>query len=298
MTKIHKIQTSNLPILVIFLFFSLSLISCGHKKQFDSPYSENNPPQRVEKLQDLDPLLDQWAPDQPLFLARTDVTLHDQIENRKYRFDSTIVFSDPDKMRVRGNHPLIGNLFEIIVDSSKSYIYLSKDRVIYEGTTQQLQQSGGIFSSLSPRELVDSIRVFHGLDSVLDSGDILKTSESKEYLYVVQEALFQTIVRKIRKTDGLVEEVLLLDPARDNKIVLKVKYWEYEFFGDDDQPFPSDMDISLPEYSINVRVEVKDIKLDPPERLRDQVVVMPRRIDSRFPLEALQYQESVLPEEN
>ncbi len=291
----------------LFFFFSLILLSgCTSKQKFISPYEEpNRSGLMVQSFSDVERLTAVRAPDRPLFWAKTDIRLEQQIpvsptktKTKRYRFDALLLYGEPDRMRVRGNHFLAGTLFEVILEGEKAGVFLNKERQFFQGSLPELQQVGGIFGSFSPDELVGALRVNHRLKNLMEQDPARirwSTTETADYLYVIYQETERTFVWKIRREDGLVEEVLISNPREKNAIQLRILYSGYELLAPD-EPYPTEMEFSVPGGEFSLKLNVEEIKLEPP--LNPGVITSePRNIEQRLPLAALFDVEPVLPAE-
>lgn len=274
----------------------LLLGGCKTSQKFSSPYS-GSPRPAIQNLEDLEQLSNDRALNGPLFWGRTDVTLEDGIAEKKNRFSATLIHGEPDRMRVRGTHFLLGTLFEIILDQEKAYIYLTDERTLYEGTRSDLEKIGGIFGTLSPDELIGSVRIYNEMKKGFAENRPFRLNDTKDYLYLIESSANRTVLRKVRKVDGLVKEIVVTDPNRNHAILLQVIYSKYEIYGEESKPLPSDFRIVIPDQKLEVRLELKEVKLDPP--LNPEVIrTLPTRIDTIYPLESIIYQEPILPEDD
>ncbi|MDX1973146.1 MAG: hypothetical protein SFY68_11505 [Candidatus Sumerlaeia bacterium] len=259
----------------------------------------------MQNFSDVERLTTLRAPDRPLFWANTDVRLEQQIpvspketKTKRYRFDALLLYGEPDRMRVRGNHFLAGTLFEVILEGEKASVFLNKERQFFHGTLPELQQVGGIFGSFSPDELVGALRVNHRLKELLEQKSNRanwSTTEAEEYLYVIHQEPQRTFVWKIRRSDALVEELIISNPLENNAIQLRILYRGYELLAPD-EPYPTEMEFSVPGGEFSLKLNVEEIKLEPP--LNPAVITAePRNIEQRLPLAALFDVEPVLPAE-
>ncbi|MGF1573260.1 MAG: DUF4292 domain-containing protein [Sumerlaeia bacterium] len=286
---------------LFFTFICLLTLSlgCGKKNRFESPFVDIPKQDSVLNFQDFKRITIARSPERELFWARSSVKLTQVFpEKQKNRFDTTLIYGQPDRMRVRGTHFLLGTLFELILDGDNAFVYITDDKRLFEGSLQELQETGGALGSFTPKDLIGAVRVYHRLQEFFDSPSTKgkwATTQAKEHLYLILREPNRTLVWKIRKTDGLVQELLVSNPGRNNQLMLQVLYWKYET-PENAEPYPTKLDIIIPEQEITLEFDVNEIKLNP--NLKPEVItLLPREIKQRLPMNALAEQAPVLPED-
>lgn len=295
----------SFPPVKIFLQTSALLIlvglasGCAKKTRFESPYAEKPAANLVQTFQDVRRVTEERSPEQELFWARASVKLTQELpKKQKNRFDATLIYGKPNRMRVRGTHFLLGTLFELILDGDDAFVYLTDQKLLFEGSLKEMQENGGLIGSVTPEDLIGAIRVYHRLNDFLNAPKqegSWATTQAKEYLFVIYKQPERTLVWKVRKADGLVQELLLSNPQQKNRLELQVVYWKYET-PEGGEPYPTELEILIPDQKVSLQLEVNEIKLQP--NLNPAVITqLPRDIKQRLPMQALGEQAPVLPED-
>lgn len=277
----------------------LLVSSCTTKPAFVSPYVAVPSGDLVNSFSDFQEIVAARSTDRPLFWARTGVKLTESYPRRqKNKFDATLIYGKPNKMRVRGTHFLLGTMFELILDGDKAFVFINEQQTLFEGSLKEMQENGGVLGSFTPEDLIGAVRVYHRLAELMQNSATegkWSTTDTTDFLFVIYSQPSRTFVWKVRKNDGLIQELLVSNPSENNRLELQILYWKYEQ-PSNEEPYPTRLEIQLTDQKVTLDLDVNEIKLQP--ELNPAVITMlPRSIKNRLPMSALAEQTPVLPEE-
>lgn len=151
-------------------------------------------------------------------------------------FKATLLFSPPDKARLRGHRQLTSTLFEILVVNESFVFHLNRERELYVGNINEWRKSSFPLSEVDVREvayLLQPLQIFsdalQGRDCQLEGGDktfyffnISKLPNSSSFSGKIQML--------VRKQDLLIQELKIFSKS-GNQTAL-VLYQQYKYFGE------------------------------------------------------------------
>lgn len=261
-------------LLVTGCWIALLLMGSGCRSrvpvEFISPYDETTIQSgrvSVNNLEELRlALADRTAHHEQLWV-RSDVTIEQEGRSGRDFFTALVLYQEPDFFRLRGSRVPVGTIFDVLLRGDQATLHFPRDGMMFVGDINTLAEKASLIGGLTPRDLVSAVMVQHHLSGILnDPGRRIAWSDRGEKLLLGARhresgRLFFWLVRK---SDGLVEEMLVRTPAGREE--LRVRYLRYALLERGDgpvEPFPTDYQFILPDEGIEISSAGSEYKLDP-----------------------------------
>lgn len=285
---------SRLLLLLVSCLLCTALPGCRTTKprtadSFPGPYQREENLLREATLDELYDLLGYRTPEHPLLWSRGTVRIRQQGVKGTMWFDATLIYRDPDAVRLRGSRVGLGTLFEVIVSGDNAWVHLNRDKELYGGTLEELRREGGLLGSFTLRDMIAAVLVNHDLRERLAVPRRWRVSrDAEEMRLVLVREDGGRITWHVRRLDGLVREIVLRD--RWNREELRVTYRGYQLV--EGEPLPSKLMLSMWEGEVTVEIDLAEYKLRP-DMKPENVDFLPAL--ETWPLAALNSREPVIP---
>jgi len=254
----------SLILRLCFVGVAAAMLATGCRSrgpEFQSPYRPGSDDMlRAATPQEVYDLLRYRTPDHDLYWTRGRISLRVPEESGVAWFDGTLIYRQPDAVRLRGSRLGIGLLFELIVANDNAWVHLRRERELYGGTLDELRESGGVIGALSLKDMMAAVLVNQDLKERLESPrqwSIL--DQGREFVMATNIEQGRRVYYRIRRNDGLVRELVLRDAW--GRIEAQVIYEGFTL--EEGALLPTAMTIHLAERSLEVRFNVAEYKLNP-----------------------------------
>ncbi len=214
--------------------------------------------------------------------ARGKITVSGPSLNGKSFFNATLLFQEPDKLRIRGSRMITSTLFEFIIAGNEAAVSLNMDKQWYSGMRRELLERPEITLGLDPFLVPQAILIQQFFMAGLRNADFNKWCSDGNYYTFLWTSSGVTRGLMVRKKDLLVREAGIY--GADGRLAARIRYNAYEIF--DGEVFPSDMEILLSCTGLKARVEISEYKQRPGFDPRVFSLEPPRNF-TRYPLSAL-----------
>jgi hypothetical protein len=289
-------QARSAAQLILLLAAALCLVSCGSRtRPFASPFELSTPLlDQGAGLAELLDLLQTRAQWQDTLWASGEVILRQSGVKGKAWFNATILYSDPDRVRLRGSRVPVGTLFEVILNGSQAAVHLNRESELYVGTLEDLRRQGGMAGAVSLREMMAAILVNQDLrrrlEEETDGGRWWKSSaEGRDLVVEQRQPDGRRISWRLRRRDALVTEIVTRTPEGAEEV--RVTYDGY-LVDKTAGLLPTGFTISLAAGVMTVEVNLGEYKGAP--TFQPAVWMLPKA-RTRRGLEALSQRESPVP---
>lgn len=181
---------------------------------------------------------------------------------RKTAFTATIIYKNPDMLRIRGYRAVASTLFDCLIKRDDVYFLSLKERVLYTGSVNDLANDSALPLKIDPRSFIECILVNNLIADAIAGDDFTPV---KRFLPIGASRKYKTShgemsrVFYIGKKDLLPRKVVF----RNNNTWGKVTYNHYELF--EGVLFPSDITVKFSHSGYRVQLKISEIKLNPPK---------------------------------
>lgn len=185
-------------------------------------------------------------------------------------FESTIIYKNPDTLRIRGYRSIAGTLFDGIIVNDIFLISSIKENRVYSGTLNSESPNIPSYLKIHPKNIINSILINNLLSQDAQREDFfntIKSSFGNKYYVIEEKNSDSKITYYINKKDMLPKKVIL-EEATPNQSKITITYKKYTSF--ENKLFPSEFSISSKSPKMNINVKIMDMKINPP-KLSDKV---------------------------
>jgi hypothetical protein len=270
---------------LLFLAVAAIATACAGKKgDFRSPYPADERLVLAEgSLAELYGVLKARTPEHGVFWSSGRVAIRQEGVDGTVWFDATVIYDEPDAIRLRGGRFVTGTLFEVIVCGDNAWVHLNKERELYEGTLAELRRQGGILGSMSLADMTAGILVHRDLRRRLEEKREWEVLAGREELFVTTELQAgRKMTWRIRRADGLVREAVVRGPG--GAVELQAVYEGFELT-EEFEPLPTRMNLYVQQDAMSVRYKADGYK--PNSDVKPENVCYLPRGTRVFPLAAL-----------
>lgn len=151
-------------------------------------------------------------------------------------FKATLLFSPPDKARLRGYRQLTSTLFEILAVNESFVFHLNRERELYVGNINEWRKSSFPLSEVDVREVAYLLQPLQIFSDALQGGDYQLESTDKSYYFFNisklpgSSSFSGKIQILVRKQDLLIQELRIF--SKSGSLMALVMYQQYKYFGE------------------------------------------------------------------
>lgn len=277
--------------LTALAIIAVALAGCRATPRFDSPYDFERPLLESSAFDDVVALVGRRAAPQPTLWRRGRVVIQDHVGGQKFWFESTLLYSEPASVRLRGGRVPIGTLFEVGVAGDEAWVYLNREDELYVGDTEELRRQGGVAGAVSLADIVSAILVYQDLHARFDQPYEWRALETRrEWLLSHPDQTGHRHTWRLRKEDGLVSERVLWSPS--GQALVRVIYDSYRL-EDNALPLPGRFRAQVRDGAVEAEFKIDEYKLG---RTFAPAVFQAPPASSTLPLRLLGTREAVIPE--
>jgi len=277
---------------IVALSVMVLLSGCAARQKFDSPYPKGPKVLPGDGLEEVAALLQERTREHPFLWRRGRVILRNEETGEKLWFEATLLYRDPDAVRLRGGRAPLGTLFELGVSGDDAWVFLNREKELYTGTLEDLRREGGDMASLSLRDVMSAILVNQDLQRRLSEqgGWTVYGTAGELFLSRLLDDGRRGVWR-IGRSDGLVREVVIWARG-ERQADARVLYRSYEL--EDGEPLPGEFQVGLAGDAATVLFRLDGYKVG--QTLDSRVFEAPAA-EITLPLSRLSERESVIPPE-
>lgn len=267
------------PHIAGLLFLLLAGCSLFAKKPF-SPIKESLPPNiDIAAFQRI--LESRHAP-HPRLWASGEIVLRGAPIRGKEFFDATLLFEEPDRLRLRGSRMLVSTLFEFIMNGDRTALAFNHSKDWFEGTREEFEKYPDALLNLNPTILPRALLIQQRFLRMLAEGKFSRWQRaSNQYIFVAGEGEEREAFR-LNASDLLVREAALY--GKDGRLKLRLTYKRYEMFLG--EVLPMDAEAYFASAGVTAQVHIKEYKF-PPEFKEAVFRTTPAEGFTRRPLSSL-----------
>ena len=247
-------------------------------------------------LDELKAVLDQRTRSHQTMQAVGRIVMEQEGMDGKIWFDANLLHRTPDDIRLRGSRVPVGTIFEVLTLQDSACVYLNREKELFVGTLQELQELGGVTGLLTPRQMLSALLINHDLKRRLEVRSEWMFGVNEETMLLSQEIPGSERVMSwaIRREDAAVTSVAIQQPNGVPDLI--VEYEDYEFI-DAGELMPMELTVLLPQSAAKVSVKLSKYRMDPP--LVDAVFQCPDgKAEAIYPLEELANRQALEPDAN
>lgn len=175
-------------------------------------------------------------------------------------FHSTLLYQEPDRIRLRGSRMITSTLFEFIINGERAAFLLNRDKLWFEGETREMREREAATLGMDPARLPLSLLVHQEFLRLFREGRLEKWREGRDdYLFVGQKEADSKVAFLVTKKDLLIREAALYNAK--GRLSLKLSYRSYDYF--DGMLLPRDLEAYIPASGMKARISVKEYKFPP-----------------------------------
>lgn len=246
--------TSFLLLALVFMAAGCSVFSPQPFSPIEKEYaSQLEPPQLLEVLQARQTI-------HPNLWASGKITLSGEgIEGKKF-FHMTLLYQEPDRLRLRGSRMITSTLFEFVINGDQVAVALNRDKQWFEGLRAEMQEYPEATMGLDPILLPMALLIQQEFARRLELDDFQRWGhEGDKYIFISGDADVSMKAFLVRKKDLLVKEAGFYN--LDGRLNLRLSYRRYARFNG--EILPEELVVSLPEKNLTARVSIKEYKWPP-----------------------------------
>ncbi len=181
-------------------------------------------------------------------------------------FTAIAMFRPPDSVLLGVSRIGIGRVMTLLVEDGVVQLYMDRERELLVGTMDELAEKTALLGGLEPRDLVMGVTVLRELhDALGDERPVAVRPRGDHWLVGSRRDDGRQLLWLVRRTDGLVEELLLRSPEGSEEI--RVRYLEYDLVEQAGAaralPYPVEMVYTSVQEAVTIEAEVKEYRLDP-----------------------------------
>jgi uncharacterized protein DUF4292 len=243
--------------MIIALMVILSGCSMFKPRDF-SPLTEEcpqelNPSQILKILQDRHPSSSNLWNDSKIILSGN------RIDGKQY-FNGTLLYQEPDKLRLRGSRMITSTLFEFILNGEKAALILNGEKKCFIGKREEFLKYPELTMGLDPAFLPRAFLIQEELIRLLKENRFDKWSEGKKHIiFISKRENGQRQVFMVRKKDLLVREAAIYE--NNGSLKLRLRFNSYNYFNS--EILPEEIDCSFPSSGMNILVKAREYKRPP-----------------------------------
>jgi len=189
--------------------------------------------------------------------ARAKISLSGKGMKGKKFFHATLLFQEPDLLRIRGSRMITSTLFEFILHSGNMALIINKQDKWYEGTKTQWEAHPEASLGIDPTILPTSLLVQQDLIRLIKRNHFKQARRARNYhLFLETKPDMSQMAYLVRTKDLLVKEAALYDP--EGQMTVRLRILNYEAANGD--VLPSKMEAFFPLTGIKADISVKEYK--------------------------------------
>jgi hypothetical protein len=241
-----------------FFFISLLLFMCGcsifARKPF-SPLKTQYPPGLSPA--DISIFLKQRHKALPHLWASGKITISGKgIKGKKF-FQATILYQEPDSLRLRGSRMITSTLFEFIVNSKRMAVAWNREKMWFEGEREEWVKHPELSLGIDPLFLPKGLLIHQELIRLFDDKRISRwNKKGKSYVFLSEGTEDSREAFEVGTEDLLIREAALYSP--EGILSVRLKFLRYDAF--DGEILPVELEAFFPQTSITARVQLDAYK--------------------------------------
>jgi hypothetical protein len=215
--------------------------------------------------------------------ARGKITLSGEpIEGKKF-FHATLLYQEPDRLRLRGSRMITSTLFEFIINAENMAILFNKDKMWFEGMRSDLHEHPDASLRIDPVILPRALQIHQEFLRLFVENRFDKWRKGgNDYLFLGTGDDDLRVAFILRKRDLLIREAGIYN--EDGELALRIHYKRYAVF--DHEILPEELEVYIPDTGITTSVKIKEYK-HPPVFQEAIFLLKPPQGFRRYPLSDL-----------
>lgn len=178
------------------------------------------------------------------------------IKGKKY-FQATILFREPDLLRLRGSRMITSTLFEFIVNSGRMAVVWNREKTWFEGDKEEWMAHPDLSLGIDPLFLPKALLIHQELINLFEDKRITRwQKKGRLYLFLSEGTDDSREAFLVGIEDLLIREAALY--SSEGLLDVRLKFLRYDSF--DGEILPEEMEIFFPQTSITARVQISDYK--------------------------------------
>jgi hypothetical protein len=178
------------------------------------------------------------------------------IKGKKY-FQATILYREPDSLRLRGSRMITSTLFEFIVNSGRMAVVWNREKMWFEGVKEEWVEHPELSLGIDPLFLPTGLLIHQELTDLFENKRITRWQQKgKSYLFLSEGTHGSREAFLVGIEDLLIREAALY--SKDGLLAIRLKFLRYDSF--DGEILPVEMEAVFPQTSITARVQVDAYK--------------------------------------
>jgi len=244
------------PHIAGLLFMFLAGCSLFAKKPF-SPIKESHPPNLdAAAIQGI--LEGRHAPHPRLWASGEIILRGKQIRGKEF-FNATLLFEEPDRLRLRGSRLLASTLFEFIMNGDKAALAFNHTKEWIEGTREDFEKHPDALLNLNPVILPSALMIQQRFLRMLAEGKFNRWQRARnQYIFVSEEDGGREAFR-LNAGDLLVREAAFY--GKDGRLKLRLTYKRYGMFLG--ETLPMEAEAYFVSAGVTAQVRIKEYKFPP-----------------------------------
>ncbi|MBN1899852.1 hypothetical protein JW926_00835 [Candidatus Sumerlaeota bacterium] len=239
----------------IFAFlFLLNGCSLFHKKPFSpnmTQYPPNLSPQEISRI------LGERHKILPKLWASGKITIWGKgIKGKKY-FHATLLYQEPDSLRLRGSRMITSTLFEFIVNSNRMAVVWNREKMWFHGAKDEWLRYPELSLGIDPLFLPKALLIHQELSALFENKKISRWQKKGKACLFIREGIQDSTEAFLVGADDLLIREAALYNSRGN-LVLKIKFLRYDLF--DGEILPVELETFFPETSVTAKVRLDAYK--------------------------------------
>jgi hypothetical protein len=187
------------------------------------------------------------------------------IKGKKY-FQATILYREPDSLRLRGSRMITSTLFEFIVNSGRMAVVWNREKTWFEGAKEEWVEHPELSLGIDPLFLPKGLLIHQELTGLFENQKITRwKKKGKTCLFLSEGTDGSREAFLVGIEDLLIREAALYSP--DGLLAIRLKFLRYDSF--DGEILPVELEAVFPQTSITARVQIDAYKF--PESFDDTV---------------------------
>lgn len=244
------------PHIAGLLFLLLAGCSLFAKKPF-SPIMESHPSNLDAAA--LQRILEGRHAPHPRLWASGEIVLRGKPIRGKEFFNATLLFEEPDRLRLRGSRLLASTLFEFIANGDRAALAFNHTKDWIEGSREEFEKHPDALLNLNPTILPRALLIQQRFLRMLAEGKFNRWQRaSNQYIFVAADGEERAAFR-LNAADLLVREAAFY--GRDGSLKLRLTYKRYGMFLG--EVLPMEAEAYFAAAGVTAQIQIKEYKFPP-----------------------------------